>query len=114
MLFAAEQTFLAWLRTGMALMGFGFVVARFGLLLRELATNQGVPETPGFSRWFGVAIVGLGVALTVGSSAQHVFTVERLGRGEPLGARPSALGITMALLLVAVGAMMTIYLATGV
>ena len=32
--FAAERTFLAWIRTGLALMGFGFVVARFGLFLR--------------------------------------------------------------------------------
>jgi putative membrane protein len=30
---AAERTFLAWIRTGLALMGFGFVVARFGLFL---------------------------------------------------------------------------------
>ena len=33
---AAERTLLAWVRTGIALMGFGFVVARFGLFLREL------------------------------------------------------------------------------
>jgi len=39
--FAAERTLLAWVRTGMALMGFGFVVARFGLFLRELATVHG-------------------------------------------------------------------------
>ena len=32
---AAERTFLAWLRTALALMGFGFVVARFGLFLRR-------------------------------------------------------------------------------
>ena len=35
--FAAERTLLAWMRTGLALMGFGFVVARFGLFLREIA-----------------------------------------------------------------------------
>lgn len=33
---AAERTFLAWIRTGLALMGFGFVVARFGIFLQEL------------------------------------------------------------------------------
>ena len=33
---AAERTFLAWIRTGIALMGFGFVVARFGLFLQQL------------------------------------------------------------------------------
>jgi putative membrane protein len=27
---AVERTFLAWIRTGLAFMGFGFVVARFG------------------------------------------------------------------------------------
>jgi len=33
---AAERTLLAWIRTGLALMGFGFVVARFGLFLQQL------------------------------------------------------------------------------
>jgi putative membrane protein len=40
--FAAEQTTLAWVRTGLAMMGFGFVVARFGLFLRELAAVRGL------------------------------------------------------------------------
>ena len=39
---AAERTFLAWIRTGLALMGFGFVVARFGLFLRALQIGQPV------------------------------------------------------------------------
>lgn len=37
---AAERTFLAWIRTGLALMGFGFVVARFGLFLEALEGGQ--------------------------------------------------------------------------
>jgi hypothetical protein len=37
---AAERTFLAWIRTGIAFMGFGFVVARFGLFLREIALSK--------------------------------------------------------------------------
>ncbi|HLX94690.1 MAG TPA: DUF202 domain-containing protein, partial [Verrucomicrobiae bacterium] len=37
---AAERTFLAWIRTGIALMGFGFVIARFGLFLQELVLNK--------------------------------------------------------------------------
>ncbi len=40
--FAAERTFLAWLRTGFTVMAFGFVVARFGLFLRLLRAEQGV------------------------------------------------------------------------
>src|SRR5690606_24434586 len=34
---AAERTLLAWIRTGLALMGFGFLVAKFGVFLREWA-----------------------------------------------------------------------------
>lgn len=34
---AGERTLLAWIRTGLAMMGFGFVIARFGLFLRETA-----------------------------------------------------------------------------
>lgn len=37
---AAERTYLAWIRTGLALMGFGFVVARFGLFLKQLELIQ--------------------------------------------------------------------------
>ena len=44
---AAERTLLAWVRTGLALMGFGFVVARFGLFLRELAEARGAPVPEG-------------------------------------------------------------------
>ena len=39
--FAAERTLLAWVRTGLTIMAFGFVVARFGLFLRLLAAQQG-------------------------------------------------------------------------
>jgi putative membrane protein len=55
--FAAERTLLAWVRTGLALMGFGFVVSRFGLFLRELAAvRDGSPRHgsvffPFGSRW---------------------------------------------------------------
>ncbi len=46
--FAAERTLLAWVRTGLAMMGFGFVVARFGLFLRELAAVSDKSTTSTF------------------------------------------------------------------
>src|SRR5688572_4809393 len=55
---AAERTLLAWLRTGLAMMGFGFVVARFGLFLHELdVQRQQQPHTPGWSLEIGTALV---------------------------------------------------------
>ena len=57
---AAERTLLARARTGLTLMGFGFVVARFGLVLQQLRATQGLPLAPGYGAplWFGVALIG--------------------------------------------------------
>jgi putative membrane protein len=109
--FAAERTFLAWIRIGLALMGFGFVGAWFGLFLREMAAVQGaVPPAGGFSRWFGVVLIGLGVLLTGAAASTHVVTVRRLNRGEPFVGRPTWLGVSLAVLLVLVGVLMSAYL----
>jgi len=49
---AAERTLLAWIRTGLALMGLGFVVARFGLFLQEFQVAQHAgPAHPIVSRY---------------------------------------------------------------
>lgn len=81
--FAAERTLLAWVRTGLALMGFGFIVARFGLFLRELAVvHQEVPNRPtGYSLWIGVALVLLGVSVTAWAAVKHYRWVRKLRSG---------------------------------
>jgi inner membrane protein YidH len=97
---AAERTFLAWIRTGLALMGFGFVVARFGLFLRELAaTNRVRPiEATGVSLWIGTSLLLLGAAVNVISVIHHVNMTGRLSRGDEIG-RPSPAAIAVALIL---------------
>jgi putative membrane protein len=109
---AAERTFLAWIRTGVALMGFGFVVARFGLFLREMQITQ--PNLPahsyGLSLWFGTALIVLGVLVDILSVWHHVALVHDLNRGGEAFRRPSSLAIGVALLLAAVGLAMTLYL----
>src|SRR5277367_6796930 len=110
--FAAERTFLAWIRTGLALMGFGFVVARFGLFLQELqlvAPNLRT-KSYGFSLWTGTAFIGIGVLVNVISALQHVRLVRRMNEGLAVGDRPSSLGIAVALVLAIMGLAMAIFL----
>ena len=87
---AEERTFLAWIRTGLTLMGFGFVVARFGLFLEVMQINRAVPvvQSHGFSRWVGTAFVAGGVATTLFSVRRHFRLVGEFSRGQLV--RPSS------------------------
>ena len=110
-LLAAERTFLAWIRTGLALMGFGFVVARFGLFLQQLQLVQHASAAPTYgSLWFGTALIAVGVVVFVLSAWHHVRLVHELNRGGPVPSRPSTQAVTIALFLALVGLAMAIYL----
>jgi putative membrane protein len=69
---ANERTFLAWLRTSIALIGFGFAIARFGLFLRELQStvtaNPGTVTTPASflrSQTVGIGLVVVGITIII-------------------------------------------------
>jgi putative membrane protein len=110
--FAAERTFLAWIRTGLAMMGFGFVVARFGLFLREVqAAQPGLAvKSYGLSVWFGTALIVIGVLVNLISAWRHVSIVRELRRGGASFTRPSTPAITVAVILAVVGLAMAAYL----
>jgi putative membrane protein len=72
--FASERTLLAWVRTGLAIIGLGYVVARFGLFLRIMAREAGQTATISHnpvSRLIGVAFVVVGAVSMVMASFQH-------------------------------------------
>jgi uncharacterized protein (DUF302 family)/uncharacterized membrane protein YidH (DUF202 family) len=109
---AAERTFLAWIRTGLALMGFGFVVARFGLFLRAIQIGEPglTPSSSGFSLWFGTGLILIGVLVNIFSVWHHVRLVRDLKQGGSSFNRPSSLAVIVALTLAAVGLAMAINL----
>jgi len=109
---AAERTFLAWIRTGLAFMGFGFVVARFGLFLQEIARVEPAFSTSrhGLSIWFGTAMILMGVAMNAFSTWHHVRLVRQLNQGAANFTQPSTGAIITSLVLGAVGLAMAIYL----
>ena len=68
---ANERTFLAWVRTGIAIIAFGFVIEKFDLFIRALAANapaaiQGavkLSQFTGWSRYEGMAFMAMGVVV---------------------------------------------------
>jgi putative membrane protein len=109
---AEERTFLAWIRTGLTLMGFGFVVARFGLFLQALQLTRGdnLPHRHGSSPWFGTAFIATGVIVNILAIKQHLHTVQDLDRGKPPGRGASRQAVILASFLAIVGVAMAIYL----
>lgn len=110
--FAAQRTMLAWVRTGVALMGFGFVVARFGVFLRELAIARGLGEAShgGGSVWAGTALLLVGVGANAVAAARFgrfARDFKRAAPVRPTGIVPESL---VALILAAIGLFLISYL----
>jgi putative membrane protein len=104
---------LAWQRTAIALMGFGFVVERFGLFLR-MVTNQPLsPTQRGFSLWLGVALILLGTGSAMISARQfrrvlRTLSPEEIPRGYWVGA-----GVWLNYLLALAGLALAVHFVTS-
>lgn len=106
---ANERTFLAWVRTAVTIMAFGFVVARFGLLLRELAgASGGSTATAPISETTGVLLVIAGSALLVVAFLRFLATRSDLDAGR-FRSR-AALEWSLTAVMVLVGAGLAVYL----
>lgn len=72
---ANERTFLAWIRTNLGIMAFGFVVERFSFFMQQIASSLGKSELPepsfthstlqGYSSIFGVSLIAIGTILCI-------------------------------------------------
>jgi putative membrane protein len=85
---ANERTFLAWLRTSVAIVVFGFAIGRFAIALRQLSAFQGhVTRTTGVSVWMGVASIVAGAVLALAGLVRYRRTRVLLDEGkfEPAG-----------------------------
>lgn len=85
---ANERTFLAWMRTGAAIVIFGFAIGRFSIAIRQLSGFIGHPVgTMGISVWMGAGAIVSGVLLVVAGLIRYRKTRVQLDAGtfEPAG-----------------------------
>ena len=108
--FAAERTLLAWNRTSLTLMGFGFVIERFGLFVRIMAEQRGVPWERGPSFWIGIAFILIGAGCATVAILQYRKVLSTLRPVEiPEGYRVH-LGVWTNALVAMLGVALTVYL----
>jgi putative membrane protein len=116
--FAAERTLLAWTRTGLTIMAFGFVVARFGLFL-DLLAAQRAPSAPPVatslhaSNIIGIALVLLGAVSMIFAAIQHRGYVATLPIVDLPPAHSRTFPVVLALVLGFLGLALSVYLAVG-
>jgi putative membrane protein len=112
--FAAERTLLAWVRSGITVMALGFVVAKFGLFLTLLtatgADNAHAHQNNDFSNVFGIALVIIGVVITLGAQYNHHIYVRTLPPQDVPELAISWLGSLLSLSIAFVGLLLAVYL----
>jgi putative membrane protein len=81
---ANERTFLAWIRTGVGIMAFGFVVVKFSLFIKQLSAILGkevIVHQKGHSAAAGIILVALGSLTTILSYVRYNQTEKKLTSG---------------------------------
>jgi len=108
--FAAERTLLAWNRTSLALMAFGFMIERFGLFVQIMMPKLSNELERNFSFWVGIAFVLLGAYVALVSTQQYRLVLKTLKPVEiPEGYR-TATGIITNVIVCFLGIALIIYL----
>lgn len=112
-LFAAERTLLAWNRTSLALIAFGFLVERAGLLLNAIAPSQAHAASMVLTFWLGLAFIALGALSALYSSRQYAVVLRTLSPAEfpeGYGARWGML-VNVVVAILGVGLIVVLYIA---
>ncbi|WP_425396532.1 YidH family protein [Aeoliella sp.] len=110
---AAERTLLAWLRSGIAVIGLGFLVAKFGMFLRMIrGTVEG--GHPIASTIIGIAFIMLGTAMIALAAWQHQHFVKEFQGSFPPTQHWPKLSLWVSILVALSGAALAVYLGVSV
>ncbi len=81
---ANERTFLAWVRTSVGIMAFGFVVVKFSLFVKQVSLILGkdnIIHSKGYSGIMGIVLVAVGAITTIFSYLRYRLTEKQLNEG---------------------------------
>jgi putative membrane protein len=111
---ANERTFLAWVRTAIAIMAFGFIVEKFDLFVEIAAPSLAGRALSAQSRKFGnlagLALIVLGTAMVGIAAARFVRTAKTIDSDVQYPGTGSRVDIALAALLVLLGCALFLYL----
>lgn len=112
---ANERTFLAWIRTCIGIMGFGFVVERFALFMKQMSYALGksnieivIPASRGYSSFIGIFLVSLGSLMSIFSFIKYKKVEKQID--EDTYHSSSLLNMLLSTSVLAIGILLVIYL----
>jgi putative membrane protein len=115
---ANERTFLAWVRTAIAVIAFGFVIEKFDLFLRyaaPLAAQQVIaPHSGAVANAAGLAFVVLGIAIIVVAGWRFVRTGKEIDSEEVVASPGERFDLALAGMIGLLGAALFLYLSHAV
>ena len=115
---ANERTFLAWVRTAIAVMAFGFVIERFDLFLQvaapQLALKQTAPHSQMVANLAGLAFIGIGVVMIVVAGFRLVKTAKAIETDDAVPSPGERFDVALAILIGLLGAALFLYLSRAV
>ena len=115
---ANERTFLAWVRTAIAVMAFGFLIERFDLFLKfaapQLAQQQIAPHGQAFANAAGLAFIGIGVAMIVLAGIRFIKTAKDIESEDDVPSPGERFDVMLAVLLGLLGVALFLYMSRAV
>jgi putative membrane protein len=101
---ANERTFLAWIRTSIAVISLGFVIGRFAVWFRRMTPgNESKPEHIGASLMVGVAMMALGALLAILAVRRYWVVNRAIDEGRVKADRGLVILVTVLVVLLATG-----------
>jgi putative membrane protein len=111
---ANERTFLAWVRTAIAVMAFGFLVEKFDVFLQLAAPSLSERTVSALGQTFGnvagLALVVLGTVMVIVAAIRFVMTARDIDSNDIRAGTGSRVDIALAALMVLLGIALFLYL----